>query len=89
MSNPNTPVLVGVGQLLNHIEVLEQAIEPIDMMLRVTEAAEQDTGAAVLKQVQSVRVIRGMWNYVNPAAFIAERIGAPDEQAVGTLFGGN
>ena len=41
MTNPNTPVLVGVGQLLNHIEVLEQAIEPIDMMLRVTEAAEQ------------------------------------------------
>ena len=50
----------------------------------------QHTGAAgVLKQVQSVRVIRGRWNYENPAAFIAERIGAPDAQTVGTLFGGN
>ena len=90
MTNPNTPVLVGVGQLLNRVEALEDAIEPIEMMLRASERAEQDTGAAgVLKQVQSVRVIRGLWGYENPAALVAERIGAHGAQTVGTLFGGN
>jgi acetyl-CoA C-acetyltransferase len=90
MTNPNTPVLVGVGQLLNRIDTLEETIEPIEMMLRASELAEQDTGAAgVLKQVRSVRVIRGVWSYDNPAALIAERIGATGAQTVGTLFGGN
>ena len=90
MTNPNTPVLVGVGQLLNRVEALEAAIEPVEMMLRAAELAEKDTGAAgVLEQVQSVRVIRGIWSYANPAALIGERIGAHGAQTVGTLFGGN
>ena len=59
MMNPNTPVLVGVGQLVNRIESLEEAVEPIEMMLRASELAERDTGAGgVLRQVGSVRVIR-------------------------------
>lgn len=90
MTNPHTPVLVGVGQLVNRIEGLEDAVEPIEMMLRACELAEQDTAAAgVLKQIQSVRVIRGVWGYENPAALIAERIAAHGAQTVGTLFGGN
>jgi len=90
MMNPNTPILVGVGQLLNRIESLDEAIEPIEMMLCACRLAEQDTGASgVLRQVQSVRVIRGIWRYDNPAALIAERIGAHGAQTVGTLFGGN
>jgi acetyl-CoA C-acetyltransferase len=90
MTNPNTPVLVGVGQLLHRIESLDEALEPLEMMLRVSRQAERDTGAGdLLRQVQSVRVIRGLWSYANPARFIAERIGAPGAQTVGTLFGGN
>ena len=90
MVHANTPVLVGVGQLLNRIESLEQAIEPIEMMLDACGRAERDTGVgALLPQVRSVRVIKGVWNYENPAALIAERIGATGAQTVGTLFGGN
>ena len=44
MVHANTPVLVGVGQLLNRIESLEQAIEPIEMMLDACGRAERDTG---------------------------------------------
>jgi acetyl-CoA C-acetyltransferase len=88
--NPNTPILVGAGQLLNRIESLDEALEPIEMMLRAVRLAEEDAGAGnLLPQVQSVRVIRGLWSYDNPARFIAERIGAPNAQTVGTLFGGN
>lgn len=88
--NPRTPVLVGVGQVLNRIETLDDAMEPLAMMFEAIDRAVADTGTGgFLDQVQSVRVIRGVWNYENPARLIAERIGAPNAQTVGTLFGGN
>lgn len=88
--NPNTPVLIGVGQFKHRIENLEGVIEPVDMMLEACRRAEQDTGVeGVLQQAQSVRVVRGMWRYENPAKLIAERIGVPNAESVGTLIGGN
>ena len=88
--NPNTPVVVGVGQFLNRIESLQQAMEPLRMMLEAARRAEADTGVGdVLRHAQSVRVVRGMWNYDNPAAAIAEQVGAVGAQTVGTLIGGN
>ena len=90
MPNPRTPVIVGVGQFLNRISALDDAIEPLEMMMRAVRRAEADTGTGgFLGQVQSVRVVRGMWSYENPAAVIAERIGAVGAQTVGTLVGGN
>jgi acetyl-CoA C-acetyltransferase len=90
VTNPNTPIIVGAAQVLNRIESLEQALEPVRMMLQAVTLAEQDTGVGnLLNQVQSVRVIRGMWRYDNPAKYIAEQIGAAGAQTVGTLFGGN
>jgi len=90
MPNPKTPVIVGVGQFLNRIESLDQAIEPLEMMMRAVRLAETDAGCgSFLDRVDSVRVVRGMWSYGNPARVIAERIGAPGAQTVGTLIGGN
>jgi len=90
MPNPRTPVIVGVGQFLNRIANLDEAIEPLEMMMRAVRRAEADTGTGgFLDQVQSVRVVRGMWSYENPAAVIAERIGAVGAHTVGTLVGGN
>jgi acetyl-CoA C-acetyltransferase len=89
MTNPNTPVLVGVGQIMNKISSLDETKEPLAMMLGACRLAEADTGTSMLAQVQSVRVIRGVWNYENPARYIADAIGAAGAQTVGTLFGGN
>ena len=81
---------MGVGQFLNRIATLDDAIEPLEMMMCAVRRAEADTGTGgFLGQVQSVRVVRGMWSYENPAAVIAERIGAAGAQTVGTLVGGN
>jgi len=88
--NPRTPVIVGVGQVLHRLESLSEAKEPLIMMLEALALAEEDTGVAgVLSQAQSVCVVRGVWNYANPARLIAERIGASGAQSVGTLIGGN
>ena len=89
-ADPNTPVLVGVGQTLHRIAAIDEAIEPLEMMWRATGLAAADAGiGAALRDVQSVRVIRGMWGYGNPAALLAQRLGAPGAQTVGTLIGGN
>ena len=90
MFNPRTPVLVGAGQVLNRIEKLEDAKEPLEMMMTAIALAEEDTGVGnLLAQTQSVRVVRGMWGYENPAKLIAERIGAVGAESIGTLIGGN
>jgi len=87
--NPNTPIIVGVAQLLHRIKDLDDVIEPIDMMLTCCRDAETDTRVKLLDQVQSVRVIKGIWTYENPAKYITEQIGSPGAQTVGTNFGGN
>jgi acetyl-CoA C-acetyltransferase len=87
--NPNTPVIVGIAQLQHRMKDLDDVVEPIDLMLRAVRDAEQDAGAKLLDQVESVRVINGMWDYQNPSRYIAEQIGSPLAQTVGTLFGGN
>jgi acetyl-CoA C-acetyltransferase len=88
--NPRTPVLVGAGQVLNRIEKLEDAKEPLEMMMTAIVMAEEDTGVGnLLAQTQSVRVVRGMWGYENPSKLIAERIGAVGAESIGTLIGGN
>ena len=89
MINPNTPIIVGAGQLQHRINELQDAIEPVDLMLQACDLAEEDSQSKLLDKVQSVRVIRGMWPYENPARYIAEQIGAPGSQTVGTVFGGN
>lgn len=90
MANPNTPVLVGVAQLQYRIKDLEEATEPLDMMLQACEKAALDSGnPSLLTQLQSVRVIRGMWQYENPAKYIAEKFAAANVQTTSTPVGGN
>ena len=76
--------------MLDRVNDLTQAKEPLLMMLEASRQAEQDTGKGnFLDQVQSVRVIRGIWSYDNPALAISEKIGAIGAETVGTLIGGN
>ena len=90
MINPKTPVLVGVAQLLYRRDSYETLIEPVDMMLDACRQAADDAGNPnLLGQVQSVRVIRGVWQYDNPARYLAEKLGVPTAQTAGTNFGGN
>ena len=90
MLNPRTPVLVGAGQVLNRLEKMGDAKEPLQMMMAAVLRAEEDTGVGnLLSHAQSVRVVRGIWSYENPAKLIAERIGAVGAETVGTLIGGN
>lgn len=90
----NTPVLVGAAQLEQRIDdPLDGAIsgrEPYELMIDAVRQAAQDAGASkLLTEAQSVRVIRGIWPYQNPARAVAEAIGCPGAETTLTPFGGN
>lgn len=88
--NPNTPVIIGVAQILQRVSELADAKEPIDLMVDAAFKAAQDCGKPeLLKEVASVRVIRGWWKYNQPAGYVAEKIGSSNAELVGTCYGGN
>ncbi len=89
--DPRTPVLVGTAQLNDRTGTAE----PIEFMARVSEAAFADAGSDSLRQrVESVRVIGGIWPYVDPGHEVAQRLSLPvegDDRVTTTMtpIGGN
>ena len=86
--NPNTPVIVGIAHVDQRDADPADAREPFDLMLDATHRAAADAGIKDFSP-DSIRVIRGMWPYENPAAGIANALGAPNAETALTPFGGN
>ncbi len=75
--DPRTPVVVGVGQVVQRVEDPAEAEEPLALMERAARLAAEDAGAPrLLAQLDALRVPKGLWNYANPGAWLAERLGA-------------
>lgn len=83
-----TPILVGVAHVEQRITELAEAREPLELMLDAVRDAAADAGVDV-STATSVRVVRGIWPYANPAAAVAEHIGASNAETLLTQFGGN
>jgi acetyl-CoA C-acetyltransferase len=82
--------MIGIAQLQQRITDPSAGDEPIDMMVNAVRQAAVDAGnPALLESVDSVRVIRGVWRYKQPAGYVAEEIGSPGAERFGTPFGGN
>ena len=74
--NPLTPVLVGVSQILERGFDPDAVREPIDLMLTAAKAAAVDSQSSdILSAIDSVRVVRGIWRYKQPAGYLAEALG--------------
>ena len=88
--NPNTPIVVGVAHVAQRVTDPLKGKEATDLMVEAVEKAAADAGcSALLSSVNSVRVIRGAWRYKQPAGYVAEKIGSPLAEKVGTCYGGN
>lgn len=84
------PVLVGIAQNEQRPTDPRQSREPLELMLDAVRAAADDAGApGLLSRAGSVRVVRGMWPYKNPARVVAEAIGCPQAETRMSQFGGN
>lgn len=90
MPNENTPVIVGISQILQRITDPLEGKEPVKMMVDAVNRAAEDTGnPALISQLESVRVIRGVWRYKHPAGYVAEALGLSGVETMGTPYGGN
>jgi len=84
-----TPVLVGISHLEQRFTDFESAKEPFQLMIDAVNQAAEDAGSKALLNAGSVRVIRGIWPYQNPAQAVAQAIGSPNAETALTAFGGN
>jgi acetyl-CoA C-acetyltransferase len=85
----NIPVLVGIAQVEQREDDPSIAKEPLDLMIDAVRQAAEDAGSRALLNASSVRVIRGIWPYENPAKAVAEAIGTPGAETGLTPYGGN
>lgn len=67
-----TPIVVGVGDVVNRSRKVEDAIEPLQLMLQAIQKAVQDTGLSassavnLQSEIDSIDVVRTWtWPYAN------------------------
>lgn len=92
--DPRLPVLVGVGQLNVRVDRGDAPLEPTAMLAEAARTAAADAGVAdpggLLAGVDTVGVIDILsWRYADPAALVAEGIGATPARRWATVAGGN
>jgi len=92
----STPIVIGVGDVVNRSKKVEDAIEPLQLMLQAIQQALQDTGldaptaAALQREIDSVDVVRSWtWPYPDLPGLIAERLAASPRRKCLSEHGGN
>lgn len=91
MTDPRAPVVVGVGQITQHLSSgWEHALEPLRLMEEATRRAGADTEAdAILGRLDLVAVVGGIWRYKDPGRWLADTFEAPSARTILTQYGGN
>ena len=83
--DPNTPVLIGYGQVNQHDD--RPGVEPVDLMVAAARAAADPR---VLEAVDSVRIVNVLsWRYRDPGLLLAQRLRAKNAATRYTGIGGN
>ena len=73
----HTPVLVGIAAIQQRCANPNDAADAITLMRSAAAKAVDDSGnPSIVDSIELITVPRGMWTYTNPAALIAEHIGA-------------
>ena len=88
--DPRTPVIIGVGQVVQRATGLDDAREPLDLMVEAIEAAAADAKLAGPPPADALRVVQLLsWRYRDPARLIAEVLGQSPRELAYTTPGGN
>ena len=84
-----TPVIIGVGEVLDRPADPGQALEPLALMEAAVRAADGDAGGGWLERIDSLDLINLVsWRYDRVAARLAERLGILCPRAVYGIVGG-
>lgn len=98
MSRPSkkTPVVIGVGDIVNRSKKVEDAIEPLQLMLQAIQEAMKDTGlddsalASLQSSIDSIDVTRSWTWPCDYPTLLAEKLSCnPLHKGYSTEHGGN
>lgn len=91
-----TPIVVGVGDIKNRSHKVEDAIEPMNLMLQAILKAIQDTNLSpsrardLQSKIDSVGVVNTWtWNYKDLPGLISENLGVKPKYKVLSHHGGD
>ena len=80
---PNTPVIVGIGFVQEKRDDPATCAEPYRLMVDAVRRAAEDAGSrAVLRQIESIAVPQGGWDYPNPGQLIRDALGCPSARTI-------
>jgi acetyl-CoA C-acetyltransferase len=83
------PVIVGVGETTDRPKYAIDGLEPLRLMEVAARAAQQDAGAALLRDVDSIDVVCEIsWPYPDAPARLAEMLGMNPTRKVYGQIGG-
>ena len=87
--DPLTPVIIGVGQAVQHIDDLDQALDPTALMCSAIANATADAALRSIPNPQSIRIVSLLsWKHGDPGYLIARQLGLTPDETVITTMGG-
>ena len=87
--DPLTPVIIGVGQVVQHVDDLDEALDPTRLMCSAIGNATADAELRSVPNPQSIRVVSLLsWKHGDPAYLIAQQLGLTPNDTVFTTMGG-
>lgn len=90
MLDPRTPVLIGAGQISVHVDDLDDARSPIELMAEVCRRAGNDAGLSALTNPDRLAVVSTLsYRSANPARVLADALGITPRSTALTTMGGN
>jgi acetyl-CoA C-acetyltransferase len=76
VSPDRIPVIVGIGEIVDRPKDIAAGLEPLDLLEQALRRAEQDAGATLLGELQSLDVVNFLsWRYRDPEKLLAQRLG--------------
>jgi acetyl-CoA C-acetyltransferase len=86
---PRTPVIIGVGEVVDRPEFVDHAKEPLVLMAEALRRASEDSGAPILREVESLDVVNSTsWGYANLPRQLSCMLGiSPKRQEYGEIGG--
>lgn len=89
MSDDRIPVVVGVGEISDRPADLMESLEPLELMSRALQEANEDAGCTLLAEIDSLDVVNLIsWRYADVAAQLATKLRIAPRRAVYGPVGG-
>ena len=88
--DPRTPVLIGTGQVVQRATGIDDAQDPVALMVQAIESASRDASLSHVPAPDAIRVVSLLsWKYGDPAYFIAQDLGLSPRETALSSMGGN